>query len=105
MSVDYRLLHHFRVSQRREMASRGELSVLRADEQSDDEPAVEPLAREDSAVAPAPLRPVLPAKTPALPAKTPAPPAKASARPAKAPALPAKLQRGQVLTHLLNEDR
>ncbi|MGZ4462307.1 MAG: hypothetical protein ACXVZP_05665 [Gaiellaceae bacterium] len=31
MSVDYRLLHHFRVSQRREMASRGELSVLRPD--------------------------------------------------------------------------
>ncbi len=25
MSVDYRLLHHFRVSQRRQMASRGEL--------------------------------------------------------------------------------
>jgi hypothetical protein len=25
VSVDYRLLHHFRVSQRREMASRGEL--------------------------------------------------------------------------------
>ena len=95
MSVDYRLLHHFRVSQRREMASRGELSVLRADEQSDGEPAVEPLAREDSAVAPAPL----------TPATTPAPPARASARPAKAPALPAKLQRGQVLTHLLNEDR
>ena len=29
MSVDYRLLHHFRVSQRREMASRGELPALR----------------------------------------------------------------------------
>lgn len=27
MSVDYRLLHHFRVSQRRQMASRGELPV------------------------------------------------------------------------------
>jgi hypothetical protein len=25
VSVDYRLLHHFRVSQRRQMASRGEL--------------------------------------------------------------------------------
>ena len=98
MSVDYRLLHHFRVSQRREMASRGELTVLRADEQSDGQPAAEPPATDESAVAPAPL-------TPAFPAKPPAPPAKASARPAKAPALPAKLQRGQVLTHLLNEDR
>jgi hypothetical protein len=27
VSVDYRLLHHFRVSQRRQMASRGELPV------------------------------------------------------------------------------
>ena len=95
MSVDYRLLHHFRVSQRREMASRGELSVLRAGEQTDGEPGVERLAREDSAAAPASLTPATP----------PAPPAKASGRPAKAPALPAKLQRGQVLTHLLNEDR
>jgi hypothetical protein len=25
VSVDYRLLHHFRISQRRQMASRGEL--------------------------------------------------------------------------------
>lgn len=96
MSVDYRLLHHFRVSQRREMASRGELTVLRADEQSDGQSAAEPPARDESAGAPAPLTPAFPAKPP---------PAKASARPAKAPALPAKLQRGQVLTHLLNEDR
>jgi hypothetical protein len=29
VSVDYRLLHHFRVSQRREMASRGEVPTLR----------------------------------------------------------------------------
>jgi hypothetical protein len=27
VSVDYRLLHHFRISQRRQMASRGELPV------------------------------------------------------------------------------
>jgi hypothetical protein len=32
MSVDYRLLHRFRVSQRREMAARGELPLeLRGD--------------------------------------------------------------------------
>jgi hypothetical protein len=84
VSVDYRLLHHFRVSQRREMASRGELTVLRTDEQSDGEPAVERRAKDDSSVVPAPLTPALPAT---------------------APALPPKPQRGQVLTHLLNEDR
>ena len=77
MSVDYRLLHHFRVSQRREMASRGELSVLRTDKPSVDEPVVEPRAEAESPVVPESLL----------------------------PAPPAKLPRGQVLTHLLNEDR
>jgi hypothetical protein len=71
VSVDYRLLHHFRVSQRREMASRGELSVLRAEEQTAGETAGERPARDDASL----------------------------------PATPAKLQGGQVLTHLLNEDR
>ena len=59
------------------MASRGELSVLRTDEPSDGEPAVEPGAEGESPVVPEPLL----------------------------PAPPAKLPRGQVLTHLLNEDR
>jgi hypothetical protein len=75
VSVDYRLLHHFRVSQRREMASRGELSVLRTDEQTAGEPGVERRTEKTkSSVATTPLTEALPAK-------------------------------GQVLTHLLNEDR
>jgi hypothetical protein len=76
MSVDYRLLHHFRVSQRREMASRGEVPVLRPDGQAAGERGVERRAAETLPELPAPLE---------------APPL---ARP-----------RGQVLTHLLNEDR
>ncbi len=77
MSVDYRLLHHFRVSQRREMASRGELSVLHTDQPSDGEPAGERRVEDESSVVPESLL----------------------------PAPPEKLPRGQVLTHLLNEDR
>jgi hypothetical protein len=82
VSVDYRLLHHFRVSQRRELASRGELSVLRPDEPSAGEPVTERRAKGDS-----------PDASPAL---AEAPPAKAD---------PAQAGRAQVLTHLLNEDR
>jgi hypothetical protein len=79
VSVDYRLLHHFRVSQRREMASRGELAVLRTDEVTAAEPGTERRAVDDSAPATTPLTEVL---TP--PVLTPP---------------------TQVLTHLLNEDR
>ena len=98
MSVDYRLLHHFRVSQRREMASRGELSVLRTDEEAAGESGAERRSSGDASVAPAPLTETRRAKAPPANAR----PGKTSALPAKAPA---KAQRAQVLTHLLNEDR
>jgi hypothetical protein len=39
VSVDYRLLHHFRVSQRREMASRGELPTRLLDHPVAGDPA------------------------------------------------------------------
>ena len=75
MSIDYRLLHHFRVSQRREMAARGELPTrFRAE-------GVEPAAR---------------AVTPALPPDPPEP-RPHEPRPAPEPV--------PVLTQLLNEDR
>jgi hypothetical protein len=79
VSVDYRLLHHFRVSQRREMATRGELSVLRPDEQTAGESGVERRAKGDSSVGHASSGVPQPSLT-------------------EAP-------RAQVLTHLLNEDR
>jgi hypothetical protein len=75
VSIDYRLLHHFRISQRREMAARGELPARFQ--------SVEPPLQDDE-----PERPAAPGTRVPRSATTSAPPG-----------------RGQVLTHLLNEDR
>jgi hypothetical protein len=77
VSIDYRLLHHFRISQRREMAARGELPARF-------QSASAPPSHEDE-----PERPAAPA--------TPVPRSAATSAPQSG--------RGQVLTHLLNEDR
>ena len=77
MSIDYRLLHHFRISQRREMAARGELPARFQ--------SVEPSRRTTTS----------PSGLPRL----------ARAYPAARHARSRSPERGQVLTHLLNEDR
>jgi hypothetical protein len=77
VSVDYRLLHHFRVSQRREMASRGELSVVRPDGNGGSEPGVDERGVDERG---------------------------AHEHRASPPSL-TEATRPQVLTHLLNEDR
>jgi hypothetical protein len=76
VSIDYRLLHHFRISQRREMAARGELPARFQ--------SVEPPSHDDE-----PERPAAPGTRVPHNAATSAP----------------QPGRGQVLTHLLNEDR
>jgi hypothetical protein len=83
VSVDYRLLHHFRVSQRREMASRGELSVLRPGGHGGGEPDVDAPGVKPGVDEPRGDTPVVRASPPPL----------------------AEATRPQVLTHLLNEDR
>jgi hypothetical protein len=86
VSVDYRLLHHFRVSQRREMASRGEPAVLRLGEHAVDEHSGDESGGvvDQSAVDEPDLDGSLVRTSP--------------------PSL-AEATRPQVLTHLLNEDR
>ena len=106
MSVDYRLLHHFRVSQRREMASRGELTVLRSDE---------PDGTEAAGGKPGVGKPPVVAKRglekPGVEKNGVGEPgierrAKADSSAARVPSPPlAEAPRTQVLTHLLNEDR
>jgi hypothetical protein len=78
VSVDYRLLHHFRISQRRQMASRGELPVRFNGPESGEPAAFDSYEALD------------------LTEQSAAPEAQVSRL---------QVPRVQVLTHLLNEDR
>ena len=85
MTVDYRLLHQFRVSQRRELAARGELPT----QFHVSDALVESVEEAE------PARTTKPQPVPRSKITRPAVPHSASPRP----------ERVQVLTQLLNEDR